>query len=126
MYYLLEVGRLIRERKLSQSDAAALGWTKLKVIARHLSGQEVTEGELRQFMKQAVNLPSRSLAEALRGRVVPDDCAVQFTLDKVAKAQLEEALLAYGAKRAGRGLVKREAALAKIIAVALTHKVGHR
>jgi len=119
MYYLLEVGRLIRQQKLSQGDAAALGWTKLKVIARHLSGQEVSEHQLRDCIKLARGIPARSLSRALCGQQVPRDCAVQFTLGEKAKAELETALLAFGATRSGNGLIGREAALARILATAL-------
>lgn len=119
LYYLLEVGQLLGDLQIRKADAEAVGWTKLKIIARHLSRNEGTEGELRQFMKQAIDVPSRSLAQALRGEAFPDDCAVQFTLDKIAKAELGEALLAYGAERAGRGLIGRDAALVRIVRVAL-------
>lgn len=121
LYYLLEVGRLLSDQQISKPEAEAVGWTKLQIIARHLSRSEGAEGELRQFMKQAIDLPSRSLAQALRGEAVPDDCAVQFTLDKISKGELDEALLAYGAERSGRGLIGREEALLRIVRVALAN-----
>lgn len=119
LYYLLEVGRLLSDQQISKPDAEAVGWTKLQIIARHLSRSEGAESELRRFMKQAIGVPSRSLETALKGEAVPDDCAVQFTLDKISKGELDEALLAYGAERSGRGLVKREQALTRIVQAAL-------
>ena len=37
LYYLLEVGQFIRDWKISQDAAEKVGWTKLQIIARHVS-----------------------------------------------------------------------------------------
>lgn len=123
-YYLLQVGGLIREHKISKAEAEAVGWTKLQIIARHLNSGEGRPECLHQYMEMAKKPQARSrwLADELAGNKVPEDQAVQFNLDEKAKAELEEALTAFGAEQAPRGLVNREGALLKMVRAAMANE----
>ena len=60
-----------------------------------------------------------SLPKALRGRRVVEKRAVVFRLSIGGRAELNEALLAFGAKATQRGLVDKEKALIRILRTAM-------
>lgn len=124
MYYLLQVGQLIRAEKISASQAQRIGWTKLQIIAQHLSKPEKVGAELPEALALASATKSRDLANALLGKRVVARRAVQFQLNTGARAELNEALIAHGAQhlKKGKGMVKREAALIRIIRAAMAGK----
>lgn len=68
LYYLLEVGRLIATRRIAKSEAEAIGWTKLQIIARHVLrlGIEST-AELKTLLETARVTKVRPLRALLSG-----------------------------------------------------------
>lgn len=124
MYYLLQAGQLIREHQISRADAESIGWTKLQIIAQHLSQPERVGATLTEALALASATKNRDLPNALLGKRVVARRAVQFQLNTSARAELNEALIAHGAEPAkqGKGMVKREAALMRIVRAAMADK----
>lgn len=120
LYYLLAVGRLIKDTGLIKACAEEIGWTKLQIVARHLDDEEQPAGDLLEpCLRLARETKAHSLAEALRrGRAPVRRRAVTFYLSNGAKAELGEALLAFGATRRGKGYSGKEKALIKLIGAA--------
>lgn len=122
MYYLIDVGNLIRDHRLTETNAAAVGWTKLQIIARHVSRiGETSPEELAAYLRLAEDTQARMLAKKLAGGRVVRKSGVQFDLNMGARAELHEALLAFGAERTHRGYVKKETALIKIVRAAMAN-----
>lgn len=118
MYYLVEVGDLIRKYDISKTRADEVGWTKLQIIARHLSKSDDPPPSLNELLEVASVTKAHDLRSVLNGRKAPVTKAVQFNLNANARAELDKALLAYGAKPTRAGLTKRESALIRIIRAA--------
>jgi len=120
LYYLLAVGQLLGETALSKAEAEEVGWTKLQIIARHLDATGDVSGEhFRTFLKTALATRAHALAGVLLGEDVGSSRAVSFRLDDSARAELNLALVAFGAKKARRGLSGKQGALIKIVRAAM-------
>jgi hypothetical protein len=120
LYYLLEVGRFIDQQGIRKAEADRVGWTKLRIVARHLREADSSHDDVKACLELAVRTRAHSLAQVLRGRRVPRKRVVSFVLTTAEKAQLSEALLAYGAERWGRkGLKNKERALIKLVQAAM-------
>lgn len=117
MYYLVQVGDLIRKYDISKTKAGEVGWTKLQVVARHLKNSEHS-ANVNELLELASTTKAHDLGALLRGRKGAATKAVQFNLKAKARAELADALVAYGAKAKRRGLTQREAALIRIIRAA--------
>jgi hypothetical protein len=123
LYYLLEVGQLIASCKVSKPDAEEIGWTKLQIIARHIRRLDsASSSEIRQVFEMASAHKARDLAAALEGRRVIPRRAVQFYLNLGGRAELNEALVKFGATQVRRGLQGKEAALIKLVRAAAAGK----
>ena len=123
LYYLLDVGRLVDRYAISKADAERVGWTKLQIIARHVSiGKQVSPNEIAEWIALAKQATVRALPGALRGDGPNPTRGVVFHLTKKERVELKDALLAFGAKPARRGLAGKEQALTKIIRAALVQK----
>jgi hypothetical protein len=118
MYYPVEVGDLIRKYGISKTQADQVGWTKLQIIAQHVSKSDAPPPALNEILQLASATKAHNLRGVLRGRKAGATTAVQFNLNDNARAALDKALLAYGAKRTPRGLSRREEALTRIIRAA--------
>lgn len=118
MYYLVEVGDLIRKYDISKTRADKVGWTKLQIIARHLRKSEKPTN-LNELLELASATKAHDLATLMQGRKGAATKAVQFNLSANMRAELDKALLAYGAKRARGGLIRRETALIRVIRTAM-------
>lgn len=125
MYYLLQVGQLIRDEKVSAHQAEQIGWTKLEIVARHLSKCDEAGTTVEDALALASVTKARDLPTILLGKKVVPTRGVVFHLSLGARAELNEALLAFGAKyrKKGKGLVKRETALIHIIRRAMADKL---
>ena len=119
LYYLVNIWRTLGHLPVSQ--LAAIGWTKLSVIAPHIKAHE--EGEKRdalilQALSDAKNYTARELPAILKGEK-PTPKAHYFHLRLTPRQYkvFETALLKFGAKRPkkGRGLVNKENALTKAL-----------
>lgn len=118
MYYLVEVGDLIRKYDIPKVQADEVGWTKLQIIARHIKKSE-QPASLNELLELASATKAHDLVTLLQGRKGAATKAVQFNLNANMRAELDKALLAYGAKRTRGGLTKRESALIRVIRAAM-------
>lgn len=120
LYYLLEVGRLIRNSTITKAEAERVGWTKLQIIAQHV-GQldEVGEAELRALMELADDTRVRALSETLRRGSPPLTRAAVFHLTESDRMKLDQSLLTFGAKHGRTGLVNKEAAIMQLSEAAM-------
>ncbi len=120
LFYLLQVGRLIRDYQITKVDAEDVGWTKLQIVARHVAEMKgVTQEELQAFLKTADRTRAQALLAILRGKTMPFTVTVAFRLTRPARAALTEALQVFGAKSTPRGLVGKDRALLKIVNAAM-------
>jgi hypothetical protein len=121
-YYLRDAGRLIMAREISKQNAEKVGWTKLQIVTRHmLENDGATSDEFESYMNLALSTKVRDLRKALIGHLTPATKAVVFHLTVQEIGELNDALVAYGAKMEitakGLRLTSKEAALMQIIAV---------
>lgn len=75
---------------------------------------------LRKLLELARATKAHLLAKALRGGEVLDRRAVQFRLEMAERAELNEALLAFGAEPRRRGLALKEQALLRMVRKAVS------
>ncbi len=123
LYYLVEVGRLIAEHKISKSDAEAIGWTKLQIIARHVKKTGAASAEvIETYFDMARTTKAHALAEVLRDENPEPTRAVMFHLSSEARSDLNYALVAFGAKITRRGLREKEGALLQMVRAAMIQR----
>lgn len=110
LQYAIAIHHLAKRVGLSESDVRVMGPTKLYIIA--------SRDDLVQSKADAGRLcNSHSVAElrAWLGGGSGAEQQVTFILSRKQRRQLENALLCYGAKRVGRVLIDKEAALMAIV-----------
>lgn len=117
MYYLLQAGELIRRYGIKELDAEYIGWTKLQMIARHVSnaGRQLTPEEFKKLLALATEHKTRDLPVALKGKRLGDKRVAHFYLTSRERALLNKALVMYGATQRGDRLTGKEEALVKIL-----------
>ncbi|GAC1582179.1 MAG: hypothetical protein NVS3B5_16500 [Sphingomicrobium sp.] len=127
LYYLLEVGRFIKDWNVSQAEAEKVRWTKLQIIARHVN-PGATGKEVAKYMEMAKKPTTKAyaLAEALASGVVTTKVTAMFRLTAEAKAELTEALTAFGAEHARTGLSNKEQALTLMVRAAMRGRLRLR
>ena len=113
-YYLVDVWDRIRDLDVPRDRLAAIGWTKLAILARHRP-EKITEKDL----KLAETCIVDALAAALDGSPLksPKIHKVLLRLTATQYKRFEATLLANGAKapKNGRGLAGKERALMKAL-----------
>jgi hypothetical protein len=107
----MAIARSVEEGLMLERDVTALGWTKARAIASLLH----SKADIRRAVQFGLEHSITELLAYLRTGSVEKRVVRQFYLTEAEAAQLDGALLANGARRARRGLVKREAALMKIV-----------
>lgn len=112
LYYLLEVGKFVKERTVNQADAEKVGWTKLQIITRHVNQSSLTDAEVAEYVKLALATKAYALRQALREGVSVSKRTAMFRLSDDANNELSEALIAFGAEHASGPLEERGGALA--------------
>ena len=106
-YYLVEVSRKFAPLPIGPARLKKIGWTKLQIIGRH-----VTKDNVEELVSLAEQLKTKQLERIMQG----DDplgnahCVLMYFSPKQ-YAELEVALLKNGAERSGRGIVGKEEAL---------------
>lgn len=125
LFYLSNVGTFLHRYDISGEQAETIGWTKLQIIARHVRQQEkeakggkLAGKRIDAILQLALQSTAHALPEALRaGNIQTGEPlrAVLLRLPADHYAELEAALLTHGAERRGRGLVKKEKALLKLV-----------
>ena len=119
LYYLLEVGKFIKNPTVGKADAERLGWTKLQIVARYVNQSNATDAEVAEYVKRALATKAYALGQALREGVNVSRRTAMFRLSDDANDELSEALVAFGAEHARRGLSKKEQALLLIVRAAM-------
>ena len=125
MYYLIRTGTLLRDKRVSREQAETIGWTKLQIIARHMH-KAGSSFDFQELLDLASKHNARDLPAALRGGKVVPRRVVHFYLNVGERAELNEALIEYGAKRARRGLSSKEAALIRLVRAAKAGQTTER
>jgi hypothetical protein len=97
---------------LSAREVSNIGWTKLAVLAA-TSGGTRSKNELVAFCTGHTVTELRAALAGKAGAVK----TVVFTLNKGQRAKLDAALVQFGATRAGRRLLGKEAALMMMVGV---------
>lgn len=120
IYYLLDVGNLIRARGLSKVVAEEIGWTKLQIITRQvLTKGGASDPEFEHYLAVAKTTKARDLKAVIDGIVVTPTRAVTFHLNYRQRQRLYEALVDYGAAPTFRGLIAKEQAIMEIVDVVI-------
>lgn len=120
LYYLLRIGHFIEANGITKCEAEKVGWTKLQMVAEHFAkANDPTPEELGRWLALAsvTNVPSLPMAlqEDAGSASSTEKRAVVFYLNPDQQGELSDALLAFGAEMANRGLFRKEAALMQII-----------
>lgn len=119
VYYLLDAGNLIEARQLSQSEAEAIGWSKLRVVTRYMLARGGTDDdEFFAFLELAKSTTFRDLEQSLRGRKPRSTLSETFTLTARNRSLLRKALVAFGAKPTPSGLAGKNEALVRLVKAA--------
>jgi hypothetical protein len=114
-YYLVEVSKTFDPLPISRARLKKLGWTKLQIIGKHVTKENVEE-----LVKLAEEMNGKALERHMKTGETPIKNArwVLLFFSPEQYAELEEALLANGAKKnpkGSRGLEGKEDALVTII-----------
>jgi hypothetical protein len=110
-YYLREVARLLGRIDTPHDRLRKIGWTKLSIIARHLTTED-TES----LLSKAENGTVADVKDFISGRKPPARRHVMFFyLDDDQHAAVRRVLLEHGASPSPRGLHGKEAALVKAL-----------
>jgi hypothetical protein len=106
-YYLVEVSRIFDPLPISRNRLRKIGWTKLQLI-----GAKTTKDNVQEMLEMAENNTAQQLQAVMRGDkpVANSHCVLMYFSPKQYE-ELEEALLANGGTRSGRGIVDKEKAL---------------
>jgi len=106
-YYLVEVSRTFDPLPISRPRLKKLGWTKLQIIGKH-----VTKDNVEELVTLAENHSVKQLERLMQGDAPMKNahCVLMYFTPKQ-YAELEAALLKNGGERSGRGIVGKEEAL---------------
>jgi len=118
-YYLVDVSRVLQ---VSRTRLKKVGWTKLMMIAK-----QVTQDNVDELLDLAEQNNVKELERMMRGeKPLGDSHCVLMYFSPEQYEELEEALLHYGARKAGhgRGLVEKEKALLNVIRKAMGRGEG--
>jgi len=116
-YYLVDVSRVFDPLQVSRARLRKVGWTKLAMIAK-----QVTQDNIDELLDLAEQNNAKELERMMRGEkpLGNSHCVLMYFSPKQYE-EVEEALVHHGARKAerGRGLVEKEKALLKMIRKAM-------
>jgi hypothetical protein len=117
-YYLVEVSRIFDPLPVPRSRLRKIGWTKLQLIAKH-----VTPNNLDALLQLAEYSTAKELERAMRGEKPLGNahCVLMYFSPKD-YAELEDMLVKHGGVRSGRGIQNKEEALLRVVAAANEQK----
>lgn len=111
-FYFGQIYRVFSSLEVDEHRLDRVGWTKLKILANH-----VTKANCEQLLDLAEGCTARELSILMRDDVPVDGTRVVLLYLKPKSYEVfEKAVLSFGAKRVGRGLVHKEQALVKALA----------
>ncbi len=110
-YYLIDIGKAFYNLPVDHDRLKAIGWTKLKSIAPH-----VTAENYKEKLQLAEQYKASDLDKVLRGEeITKEEKVLLFRFSPQEKKRLEKLLLKYGASKTNNGLINKEQALMKIV-----------
>ena len=119
LFYLSDVGGFLTEHNITEDQAERIGWTKIQIVARHVRSNAVVGKRLIQrYLKIAERTTAHRLPAALNNQDADRTVASRTVLLRIpadAYPALENALLAHGAEKQGRGLVGKEVAIMALV-----------
>ena len=113
MYYLRDVGNLIRQQHISRDQAERLGWTKLSILAQKLKAAPDAAQTMPELIASAMGTTAHALTHDRGEDSAPatSDKALLFRLTPLQYDVVAKALKECGATSRGRGLAGKEEAL---------------
>lgn len=115
-YYLVEIDKAFRGLKVNTTRLRNVGWTKLQLIAPH-----VTQSNVLEMLKLAETNKVKDLADLVNGKQpTNNDHAITLYFSAEDYAMFQDALVAHGGQRSGRGIINKEEALMDLIKKART------
>lgn len=121
LYYLIQVGRFLRRGGVDKRDAEHIGWTKLQIVAAYVGDDGTMDADgIASCLRDAREMTAKALPDKLRGLPSADGVhSMLLYMTPTQYAQITAALLAFGAERKGKGLVGKEAAMARVAEAAI-------
>lgn len=113
-YYLVNIAEQLRPHLRHRARLQRLGWTKCQVIGRSLSGANFLE-----LVKFAESHSTQELAAYAGKQKTSQTRCVLLYFTPSEYQRYEEAVLQFGARKRGRGLVGKEAATVRIAKAAM-------
>jgi hypothetical protein len=114
-YYLVAISAAFDGLPVSDARLDALGWTKLQVLAPHVTADNV--GELVELAEQNTAFELEGLVKELPRE---EERCVLLRMTEADYGLFTRTMRAYGAVKSGRGLANKEAALRKLLAAAVS------
>lgn len=110
-YYLLELGKKLPSLRIPDERLRKIGWTKLQIILEKLDGRSADK-----WLKLAEAHSTEELKALMLGHKPSSKAhCVQLYFTQRQYHQLEKAILSFGGKRSGRGLIDKEAAIMRMV-----------
>ena len=110
-YYMIAIARAFEAYGVKKERLAAIGWTKLQIIAPHVQPDNIED-----LLTLAETRTARRLKAEFRTDLETSDTrCVLFYFSPEDYARLEAALLKRVAGKFGRGLVDKEKALMRLV-----------
>lgn len=110
-YYLVEVSKVYDPLPIPRSRLKKIGWTKLQLVAR-----VINKDNWQELLETAEQYPTKQLEKLMKGEKAMQNahCVLMYFSPKQYK-DLEEELLKNGGERSGRGILRKEEALMRLI-----------
>lgn len=119
LFYLSDVGGFLTEHNITEDQAERIGWTKIQIVARHIRRDtKVGKRLIQRYLTIAEHTTAHRLPAALKNQDADRTVASRTVLLRIpadAYPALENALLAHGAEKQGRGLVGKEVAIMALV-----------
>lgn len=113
-YYLVSISRAFDGLPVADARLAAIGWTKLQIIAPHVDADNVAE-----LLSVAENCTAHELQGLADDMPRVEEHCILLRMTKADYGLFVSAMVAYGAVRRGRGLSNKEEALRRLMTAAL-------
>lgn len=119
LFYLSNVGGFLADDIITEEQAERIGWTKIQIVARHVRcDTKISKRVIQRYLKIAEHTPAHRLPAALKNQDTEQAAPSRTVLLRIpadAYPALENALLAHGAEKQGRGLVGKEQAIMALV-----------
>lgn len=121
-YALAKVGEIFDEFEHSRERLTSIGWTKLEMIAEH-----VTPKTIPMFLSLAERFTARDLRRILQGKPTLGKANIlQLALKDEDYEIVVEMLMRYGATLGASGLTGKEEALVRVAIALASHENGNK